>query len=74
MPKYRILTPAGASFTTSGGGYAYEMEALEALDVEIVECPATEEGFVAAAKGVDAVYAKGMKFNKKMIDALRRQG
>ena len=70
MPKFRILTPAGASFTVAGGGYGYEMEALEALDAEIVECPATEEGFIAAAKGADAVYAKAMKFTRPMIQAL----
>jgi D-3-phosphoglycerate dehydrogenase / 2-oxoglutarate reductase len=37
MARFRIVTPAGASFSTAGGGYAYEMEALEGLDVEIVE-------------------------------------
>ena len=63
MPKLRIVTPAGASFITAGGGYAYEMEALEGLDAEIVECPATQEGFIAAARDADAIYAKGMKFN-----------
>src|SRR5262245_39669616 len=70
MAKFRILTPAGASFTTAGGGYDHEMEALEGLGAEIVECPATEEGFVGAAKGADAVYAKGMKFSSPMIQAL----
>lgn len=70
MPKLKILTPAGASFTVAGGGYGYEMEALENLDAEIVECPATEKDFIAAAKGVDAVYAKGMKFTRPMIEAL----
>jgi len=70
MALLRILTPAGASFTTAGGGYGYEMEALEGLGAEIVECPTTEEGFIAAAKGVDAVYAKGMKFTRRMIEAL----
>jgi D-3-phosphoglycerate dehydrogenase len=70
MANFRILTPAGASFSNSGGGYSYEMEALETLDVEIVECPTTEAGFIAAAKGADAVYAKGMKFNRRMIEAL----
>ena len=70
MSKFRVLTPAVASSAKAGGGYAYEMEALEGLDVEIVECPATEEGFIAAARGVDAVYAKGMKFTARMIDAL----
>ena len=32
--------------------------------------PATQEAFIAAAKGVDAVYAKGMKFDAPMIGAL----
>ena len=39
MPKFRIVTPAGASFSNSGGGYSFEMEALENLDAEIIECP-----------------------------------
>jgi D-3-phosphoglycerate dehydrogenase len=70
MAKFRILTPAGASFSNSGAGYSYEMEALEGLDAEITECATTEEAFIAAAKGVDAVYAKGMKFTRRMIEAL----
>src|SRR5262245_34930972 len=70
MSKFRIVTPAGASFSNSGGGYSFEMEALENLDAEIVECPTTEEGFIAAARGADAIYAKGMKFNRRMIEAL----
>lgn len=72
MTKFTILTPAAASFTTSGGGYDYELEALEGMGAEIVECAPTEEAFIAAAPGADAVYAKGMKFTKKMIDALTR--
>jgi D-3-phosphoglycerate dehydrogenase / 2-oxoglutarate reductase len=70
MAKFRILTPAGASFTTAGGGYDHEMEALEGLDAEMVECPATEAGFIGAAKGADAVYGKGMRFSRDMIQAL----
>jgi D-3-phosphoglycerate dehydrogenase len=70
MAKFRILTPVGASFTTAGGGYDYETEALEGLDAEIVECPATEAGFIGAAKGADAVYGKGMRFTRDMIQAL----
>ena len=31
MAKFRILTPAGASFTVQGSGYEYESEALEGL-------------------------------------------
>lgn len=72
MAKFTILTPAAASFTTSGGGYDYELEALEGMDAEIVECAATEDAFIAAAPGADAVYAKGMKFTAKMINALTK--
>lgn len=70
MPKFRIVTPQGASFSVAGGDYTYEMEALEGLDAQIVECPASQEGFIAAAREADAVYAKGMKFNAQMIQAL----
>ncbi len=70
MAKYKIVTPAGASFTTEGGGYDYEMEALAGMDAEIVEVPTTEDGFIAGAKGADAIYAKGMQVTKKMIDSL----
>jgi D-3-phosphoglycerate dehydrogenase len=72
MDRPRILTPTGASFTTAGGGYDLEMEALERLGAEIVECPATEEAFIAAAPSADAIYAKGMKFSAKMIGALSK--
>lgn len=70
MPKFRILTPAGASFTVAGGGYDLEMEALQGMDAEIIEGPATEEGFIAAAKDADAIYAKGMPITKRIIDSL----
>jgi D-3-phosphoglycerate dehydrogenase len=72
MTRPRILTPAAASFTTSGGGYDLELEALERLGAEIVECEPTEAAFIAAAPQADAVYAKGMKFNEKMIAALTK--
>src|ERR1700752_4803745 len=70
MSRIRILTPAGLSFSNSSGGYSFELEALEGLNVEIVECATTPEAFIAAAKGIDAVYAKGMKFSRAMIEAL----
>jgi D-3-phosphoglycerate dehydrogenase len=70
VAKYKIVTPMGASFSVAGTGYEYEMEALEGMDAEMVEVPATEEGFIAGAKDADAIYVKGMSFNKKMIDAL----
>jgi D-3-phosphoglycerate dehydrogenase len=70
MSGPRILTPSGASFTTAGGGYELEMEALARLGAEIVECEPTEAAFIAAAPTADAVYAKGMKFTRPMIAAL----
>ncbi len=70
MAKYKIVTPEGASFTVAGGGYDHEMEALQSMDAEIVECPATEEGFIAGTQDADAIYAKGMSFSPKMIAAL----
>jgi D-3-phosphoglycerate dehydrogenase / 2-oxoglutarate reductase len=72
MAKFKIVTPAGASFTVAGGGYEFEMEALEGTGAEIVECPATEDGFIAAARDAGAVYAKGMRFTRRMIEALER--
>ncbi len=73
MAKFRIATPAGASFTVAGGGYGYEMEALAPIDAEIFEIPAgSEDEFVAAAKDADALYAKGRPITKRMIDGLGR--
>src|SRR5215213_2788694 len=70
LPKFTIVTPKGASFTVAGGGYGYEMEALEPIAAEIVEAPANEAEFIAAAKTADAIYAKGMPISKAIIDAL----
>lgn len=70
MAKFKIATPAGASFTTAGGGYDYEMECLAGLDAEIAEGPATEDGFIAFAQDADVIYGKGMKFTKKVVDSL----
>ena len=70
MAKFRIATPIGASFTTAGGGYELEMEALVGLDAEFVELPADEDGFIAGAQDCDAIYAKGMAFTAKVIEGL----
>src|ERR1700739_1299257 len=70
MSKYRVVTPKAASFTVAGGGYAYEQEALDPIGAEIIEAPANEAEFIAAAKTADAIYAKGMRITKTVIDAL----
>jgi D-3-phosphoglycerate dehydrogenase len=70
MAKFKVVTTKATTISTGLGGYDYEMEALEPIGAEIVECGATENEFIAAAKDADAVYAKGMKFSKRIIDAL----
>ena len=70
MPKYRVVTPKGASFTVAGSDYSFEREALDPIGAEIVEAPANEAEFIAAAKNADAIYAKGMPISKAVIDAL----
>lgn len=72
MAKFTVVTPKGASFTTAGGGYALENEALAAIGAEIVEAPNDPAGFIAAAKNADAIYAKGIPINKAIIDSLER--
>jgi D-3-phosphoglycerate dehydrogenase / 2-oxoglutarate reductase len=70
LAKFKIATPAGASFTVAGGGYDHEMEDLAGLDAEIVGGPTDEDGFIKFAQDADAIYAKGMKFTKKVVDGL----
>jgi D-3-phosphoglycerate dehydrogenase len=72
MARFTIVTPAGASFSVHGGGYAYESEALEGLDAEIVEAPMDAAGFIAAAREADAIYAKGIPITKGIIDSLEK--
>ena len=69
MPKFKVVTPKGASFTAAGGGYAFEKEALDPIGAEIVEAPANEAEFIDAARNADAIYAKGMPITKNVIDA-----
>ena len=66
MAGFKIYTAAGASPAT----YKHEMEALEPLGVQIVEAPAAEDAFIEAAKDADAVYGRGTKITKRVIDAL----
>ncbi len=72
MARPKIVTPVGASFSTAGGGYDLELESLLPLDAEIVEAPADEHGFIAAARDADAIYAKAIPITKTIIDALER--
>ena len=70
MAKFRVVTTKATTVSTGLGGYHYEMEALEPLGAEIVECASTEAAFIEAARTADAVYAKGLKFSSQVINAL----
>lgn len=72
MAKFKIITAAGAAIAKTG--YDYEMEALEGVDVEIVDGPVgDEDAFIAAAQDADVIYARGgMLITKKIIDSLVR--
>ena len=73
MAKFKIVTPAGASYSVAGAGYKLEMDGLAGIDAEIVEVAAkTDDEFVAAARDADALYAKGRRITKKIIDGLER--
>src|SRR6184192_2106271 len=49
------------------------MEALAPIDAEIVEIAAkTDEEFVKEARDADALYAKGRRITKRLIDGLER--
>ena len=73
MARFKIATPGGPGATVAGLGYKLEMEALAPLDAEIVEITAkTEDEFIALARDADALYAKGRKITKRIIDGLER--
>jgi D-3-phosphoglycerate dehydrogenase / 2-oxoglutarate reductase len=72
VAKFKVVTPAGPTYGAKTD-YALELEALRPLGAEIVEIEAKgEEDFVAAARDADALYAKGRKITKKIIDGLER--
>src|SRR5215470_352524 len=73
VAKFKVVTPMGASYTGAGGGYKLEMEALGPIGAEIVEIDATsEDEFAKAVRDADALYAKGRRITKRMIDGLER--
>jgi len=73
VAKFKIVTPGGASFTVPGSGYKLEMEALGSIGADIVEIDAaSEDEFAKAARDADALYAKGRRITKRIIDGLDR--
>jgi D-3-phosphoglycerate dehydrogenase len=73
VATFKVVTPAGASFTVSSTDYSLEMEALAPLGARIEEIAArTEDEFAAAARDADALYAKGRPITRRIIEGLER--
>src|SRR5215468_7285690 len=73
VAKFKVVTPMGASYTGAGGGYKLELEALGPIGAEIVEIDAaSEDEFAKAVRDADALYAKGRRITKRIIDGLDR--
>jgi D-3-phosphoglycerate dehydrogenase len=73
VAKFKVVTPAGVTYSPTGAGYEYEMEALQPLGAEIVEITAKgEDEFVAAARDADALYAKGRPITRRIVEGLER--
>jgi D-3-phosphoglycerate dehydrogenase len=72
VAKFKVVTPAGPSYTAPGGAYALEMEALAPIGAEIVEVGGNEDAVIAAARDADAFYGKGRPVSARLIDSLQR--
>ena len=73
MANFKVVTPVGASFSVAGVGYKLEMEALAPLGAEIVEIAAKSDAeFAAQARDAHALYAKGRKITRTIIDGLEK--
>jgi D-3-phosphoglycerate dehydrogenase len=73
VATFKVVTPTGVSFGVPSDGYQYEMEALAPLGAEIVEVSAeSDEEFARAARDADALYAKGRRITRRIIDGLER--
>jgi D-3-phosphoglycerate dehydrogenase len=72
MASFTVVTPAGGTYGPPDG-YAFEMEALGPIGAGIVEIAAKDEAeFVRAAADADALYAKGRRITKPIVDGLAR--
>jgi D-3-phosphoglycerate dehydrogenase / 2-oxoglutarate reductase len=73
VARFKVVTPVGILFAGAKAGYEGEMEALAPIGAEIVEVGAvSEDDFVQAARDADALYAKGRRITKRIIDGLER--
>jgi D-3-phosphoglycerate dehydrogenase len=73
MARFKVVTPAGPGYGAPGADYKLEMEALGPLGAEIVEvAAATEDEFIGGARDADALYAKGRRITRRIIDGLEK--
>jgi D-3-phosphoglycerate dehydrogenase len=68
MARFKVVTTAGPSID-----YSLEMEALAAIDAEIVEVKGGEDELAAAAVDADAIYGKVRpRITARVINAARK--
>lgn len=73
MARFKVVTPKAAGNAAAGPDYGYEMEALAPIGAEIIEAPGeSAQEFIAAARDADALYAKGIRISRTIIDRLER--
>jgi D-3-phosphoglycerate dehydrogenase len=72
-PRFKVVTPKRASFTTAGGGYGFEKEALDPIDAEIVEAPINEDEFIAAARTATPSTPRGSRSRRNDEWTTRRR-
>lgn len=73
---FKIVTPADELYRPEAAGYQLELESCRHLALEIIEVPAhaSEDEFIEAAAGADAVYAKvrSRRITRRVIEGLAR--
>src|SRR6188474_3237946 len=70
VARFKIVTTPGPS---PGADYSLEMEALAAIDAEIVEVKGGEDELAAAAVDADAIYGKVRpRITARVINAARK--
>ena len=73
MAKYKIYTQKSSkvTFDMADGLFDLEMEALSSIDAEIIEVDAkSEDEFIDAVRGADAIIARGRAITRKIIENL----
>ena len=73
MSKYKIYTqkPSKVTFDMADGMFDLEMEALNSIDAEIIEVDTkSEDEFIDAVRGADALIGRGRNITRKIIENL----